>query len=142
MIFICSNPRKHKHACKKTLCPQVLCSCTCTYIQTCTSCIDSLINTCISMYMYMCIYMYMYIVPSSYLIKTCTCTCIYSVWCLVKEENKVKVKEGSKQGQADNNAKQHSTPKAITFPKKNTCKLGGTQTHDTLHSRQAAAFTS
>ena len=65
---------------------------------------------------------------------------VFGVWCLVKEENKVKVKEGSKQGQADNNAKQHSTPKAITFLKKN--KLGGTQTHDAVHSRQAAAFTS
>ena len=28
-------------------------------------------------------------------------------------------KEASKQGQINNNAKQHSTPKAVTFPKKN-----------------------
>ena len=28
-------------------------------------------------------------------------------------------KEGSKQGQTNNKAKQHSTPKVVTFPKKN-----------------------
>ena len=45
----------------------------------------------------------------------------------------VLMKEGrSKQGQTNNNfkAKQHSRPKAVTFPKANEL-LGGTQTHDT-----------
>ena len=44
--------------------------------------------------------------------------------------------ERSKQGQTNNKAKkQHSIPKAVTFPKKNELfASGGTRTHDTLHS--------
>ena len=45
-------------------------------------------------------------------------------------------KERSKQGQT-NKAKQHSTPKAVTFPRKYELP-GGTRTHDTLYSRQSA----
>ena len=47
--------------------------------------------------------------------------------------------ERSKQGQTNNKAKQHSTPKAVTFLKKNELPRdlfyasGGTQTHDTPH---------
>ena len=38
-----------------------------------------------------------------------------------------------------NKAKQHSTPKAVTFQKKNELPwVAGTQTHDTLHFRQSA----
>ena len=46
--------------------------------------------------------------------------------------------ERSKQGHTNNKAKQHSTPKAVTFPKEKLAASGGTQTHDTLHSRQSA----
>ena len=38
-----------------------------------------------------------------------------------------KDRERSKQGQTNNKAKQHSTPKAVTFPKKNELpRVGGT----------------
>ena len=37
----------------------------------------------------------------------------------------------------NNKAKQHSVPKAVTFPKK-IAASGGIQTHDTPHSRQSA----
>ena len=49
---------------------------------------------------------------------TCTCiyTCIYT--CTLMRDARRK-EEGSKQGQTNNKAKQHSTPKAVTFPKKN-----------------------
>ena len=40
-------------------------------------------------------------------------------------------KDRSKQGQTNDKAKQHSTPKAVAAS-------GGTRTHDTLHSRQSA----
>ena len=43
-------------------------------------------------------------------------------------------KERRKQGQT-NKAKQHSTHKTVTFPRK--AASGGTRTHDTLHSRQS-----
>ena len=46
-------------------------------------------------------------------------------------------KEASKVKQT-NKAKQHSTPKAVTFPRKNGAASGGTRTHDTLYSRQSA----
>ena len=39
--------------------------------------------------------------------------------------------ERSKQGQSNNKAKQHNTPKAVTFQKKRAAS-GGTRTHDTL----------
>ena len=47
--------------------------------------------------------------------------------------------ERSKQGQT-NKAKQHSTPKVVTFPKKNELPQVGLEprTHNTLHSRQSA----
>ena len=51
-------------------------------------------------------------VPFMY-ICTCICTCInvhVNERCRRKEER-------SKHGQTNNNAKQHSTPKAVTFPK-------------------------
>ena len=45
-------------------------------------------------------------------------------------------KEASKVKQT-NKAKQHSTPKAVTFPRKNELpQVGLTRTHDTLYSRQ------
>ena len=60
------------------------------------------------------VYMYMYIIY--------TCTCIVyilfntpHVHVLMSDEKE----ERSKQGQTNNKAKQHSTPKAVTFPKKN-----------------------
>ena len=40
----------------------------------------------------------------------------------------MKEEERSKQGQANNKAKQHSTPKAVTFPKKNELPRVGTCT--------------
>ena len=47
-------------------------------------------------------------------------------------------KEGrSKQGQTNNKAKQHSTPKAVTFPKKNELPRVGLEP-TTLHSTQSA----
>ena len=55
--------------------------------------------------------------------------------------------ERSKQGQTNNKTKQHSTPKAVTFPKKNELfeylrtlpsASGGTRTHDTLHYKESA----
>ena len=48
-------------------------------------------------------------------------------------------KEGRKQGQTNNKAKQHSTPKAVTFPKKNELSRVGLEptTLYTLHSRQS-----
>ena len=48
-----------------------------------------------------------------------------------------KKKERSKVKQT-NKAKQHSTPKAVTFPRKKLAASGGTRTHDTLYSRQSA----
>ena len=42
-------------------------------------------------------------------------TCIYMLERFRRKEKK----ERSKQGQTNNKAKQHSTPKAVTFPKKN-----------------------
>ena len=39
---------------------------------------------------------------------------ILCIHVLIRDE-----KEGSKQGHSNNKAKQHSTPKAVTFPKKN-----------------------
>ena len=54
----------------------------------------------------------------------CTCT-IYTVniltlhmYMLIRDAEERK-EERSKQGQINNKAKQHSTPKAVTFPKKN-----------------------
>ena len=48
-------------------------------------------------------------------------TCIHD---LIRDEKK---EERSKQGQTNNKAKQHSTPKAVTFPKKNELlRVGGT----------------
>ena len=55
-----------------------------------------------------------------------------------------KEKLRSKQGQTNNKAKQHSTPKAVTFLKKNELpRVHGTstQTHNTLHSRRSALRT-
>ena len=46
----------------------------------------------------------------------CIYTCIYT--CTLMRDARRK-EEGSKQGQTNNKAKQHSTPKAVTFPKKN-----------------------
>ena len=46
--------------------------------------------------------------------------------------------ERSKQGQTNNLAKQHSTPTAVTFPKKNELLREGLGTHDTSHSKQTA----
>ena len=45
-------------------------------------------------------------------------------------------KEGeiSKQGHTNNKVKQHNTPKAVTFPKKNQLPRVGLETHDTPHS--------
>ena len=37
----------------------------------------------------------------------------------VREMKEGRKEERSKQGQTNNKAKQHSTPKAVTFPKKN-----------------------
>ena len=45
--------------------------------------------------------------------------------------------ERSKQGQTNDKARQHSTPKAVTFPKKNELPRVGLN-HDTLYSRQSA----
>ena len=39
--------------------------------------------------------------------------------------------ERSKQGQTDNKAKQHSTPKAVNSPKKNELPRAGLEPHDT-----------
>ena len=51
-------------------------------------------------------------------------------------------KEGrSKQGQTNNKAKQHSTPKAVTFPKKNELPQVELEP-TTLHSRQSALLLS
>ena len=46
-----------------------------------------------------------------YNVHVCTCTC-FNERCRRKEER-------SKQGQTNNKANQHSTPKAVTFPKNN-----------------------
>ena len=60
-------------------------------------------NTC-KIYMYMYVYMYS------------------KIQCVHVREMKKK-EERSKQGQTNNKAKQHSTPKAVTFPKKNELGL-------------------
>ena len=54
--------------------------------------------------------------------------------------NERRKEERSKQGQTNNKAKQHSTPKAVTFPKKNVLPRVGLEptTLYTLHSRQSA----
>ena len=41
-----------------------------------------------------------------------------------------KKEERSKEGQTNNKAKQHSTPKAVTFPKEKRAASGGTRTHN------------
>ena len=45
--------------------------------------------------------------------------------------------ERSKQGQTNNKAKQHSTPKAVTFPNKNELPQVGLGTHDTQNALPA-----
>ena len=45
------------------------------------------------------------------------CVCILYMHVLMRDERRKE--EISKQGQTNNKAKQHSTPKVITFPKKN-----------------------
>ena len=49
------------------------------------------------------------------------------------------MKERSEQGQTNNNAKQHSTPKAVTFPKKNELPRVATTLY-TLHSRHVQMY--
>ena len=48
-------------------------------------------------------------------------------------EDKGRKEERSKQGQTNHKAKQHSTPKAVTFPKKNELPRVGLQP-ETLHT--------
>ena len=57
-----------------------------------------------------------------------------TLYTLETEHSTRRKKERSKQGQT-NKAKQHSTPKAVTFPRKNELPRVGT--HDTLYSRQS-----
>ena len=57
-------------------------------------------------------------------IHVCTCTlytCMYMYTCMYVHVYMLmrRKEERSKQGQTNNKAKQHSTPKAVTFPKKN-----------------------
>ena len=47
--------------------------------------------------------------------------------------------ERSKQGQTNNKAKQHSTPKAVTFPKKNELPRVGLEP-TTLYTLDACAY--
>ena len=63
---------------------------------------------------------------------------IMHVHVLMRDEKEgTKKEDTSKQGQTNNKAKQHSIPKAVTFPKKN--ELGPeAMTLDILHSRQSA----
>ena len=52
-------------------------------------------------------------------IYTCTCTCSGICMYIVHVNERCRRKEErSKQGQTNNKAKQHSTPKAVTFPSK------------------------
>ena len=46
-------------------------------------------------------------------------TVFISTCCYVLMRDERRKEERSKQGQTNNKAKQHSTPKAVTFPKKN-----------------------
>ena len=43
----------------------------------------------------------------------------------MRDEKEGRKEERSKQGQTNNKAKQYSTPKAVTFPKKNELPLVG-----------------
>ena len=52
-----------------------------------------------------------------YCIILYTCTCV--LYCNVLMRDERRKEERSKQDQTNNKAKQHSTPKAVTFPKKN-----------------------
>ena len=45
------------------------------------------------------------------------CVVVYYIHVLMRDERRKE--ERSKQGQTSNKAKQHSTPKAVIFPKKN-----------------------
>ena len=45
------------------------------------------------------------------------CVVVYYIRVLMRDERRKE--ERSKQGQTSNKAKQHNTPKAVTFPKKN-----------------------
>ena len=47
--------------------------------------------------------------------------------------------ERSKQSHTNNKAKQHSTPKAVTFPKKNELPHVGLE-HTTLHTQDRALY--
>ena len=61
--------------------------------------------------------------------------CMYIVHVLMRDE-----KEGrSKQGQTNNKAKQHSTPKAVTFPKKNELSRVGLEP-TTLYTLDRALY--
>ena len=60
----------------------------------------------------------------------------YNVRILMRDERR---KEERSKRSNKNKAEQHSTPKAVTFPKKNELpQVGSTRTHDTLFSRQSA----
>ena len=59
------------------------------------------------------------------------------IYMFLNERWEGRKKEASKVKQT-NKAKQHSTPKAVTFPRKKWAASGGTRTHDTLYSRQSA----
>ena len=60
---------------------------------------------------------------------TCTCTCTTDILHVLMRDERRK-EERSKQGQTNNKVKQHSTPKAVTFLKKNELPQVGLGTHD------------
>ena len=67
-------------------------------------------------------------------ISLAVCEAIPNIKCMNVEDDDEK-EERSKQGQTNNKAKQHSTPKAVTFPKKNELPQVGLEptTFYTLH---------
>ena len=77
-------------------------------------------------------------------VYTCTCTHSKIVLKSTSEKLKEKRKKEASKVKPTFKAKQHSTPKTVTFPKKNdlprVVRSGGTRTHDTLYSIDRALY--
>ena len=92
------------------------------------------------MYMYIHVHAHVYTLaffgsfPVSVSIRCRSLSCMYHVHVLMRDE-----KERSKQGQINNKANQHSTPKAVTFPKKNESPRVGVEP-TTLYTLDRALY--
>ena len=97
--------------------------CTCMYMYACT-CMCVVICTC--MHVHVCVLLYVHVCTVHVCMYMYVCCYMYVIH--VNEKCRRK-EERSKQGQTNNKAKQHSTPKAVTFPKKNELPRVGPHVH-------------